>query len=511
MESKLNRWRFAGLTGIFPAALALILAAYARWPDIPHPYLWLDEAWRAYAVSSTQGVRAFLAYMSGNNEVLLFSEWVLGKASCGIWGGGAWAFRVWPFLFSLVAVAGMVALVRRAGQAELAFLPAWIVAGACGFVYHSREFKPYALDLALTLWLLWAALRAVERRRVGGLVIGLAVMAGASLAFIFVYPAILAFWMIRVRPIRVKPLLALMAPPVLFLATYVLFLHPQNPGGTNLFWRDYYLTSISQSITLIQRYSDFISPYCLFDWRVMTVLLFVVLPMMSIPRRDGLWVLFLLPVGVQIGAASLRIYPFLQRPSHFLFGIMNAGAAVALGLLIDRIAGRAPLASKALKYGVILLALGVSVGGGSFRQNLVLGKTWPPDTARRSMEILAREFQADDRLYVNAPDYYTFLYHRSACFPPGHPLRSAPVVRDFFDSDQTVLRGALRRYAAGEPVGRRLWFLSGYYESAFQYYVPELERYGAPEVRIAERHQTLVSIEVANPIELNPSSSRSTP
>ena len=71
------------------AVVATLLGLYARWPSFPHPFLWLDEAWRAWSVSNTAGIPSFLEYMRTNSEVLLFSEWVLGKLSLILFGGGA--------------------------------------------------------------------------------------------------------------------------------------------------------------------------------------------------------------------------------------------------------------------------------------------------------------------------------------------------------------------------------------------------------------------------------------
>jgi hypothetical protein len=491
------------LAGIFFMGVVLALAAYARWPEFPQPYLWLDEAWRAYAVSITHGPGSFITYMSQNTEVLLGSEWLLGKVSWLAWGQAPWGFRVWPFIFSLLAVAGVFALMRRAGQPEIALLAAMVVATAWGFIYHAREFKPYALDLALTLWTLWAALRAVESRHLGLLVLGLSVLACSSLVFMFVFPGVVVFWWIRTRPVNLRALLALSVPPAFFLAVYVFFLRPQNPAGTGAFWAGNYLNSVDQVIRLTRLYPDYIDAYSLFGWWVPTVLFFLVLPITSIRRRDGLWALFFIPVGVQVVAAIFRLYPFLDRPSYYLYGIINVGAAIALGHLLELVAPRSPVLVRRLKWGLVSALLLMVVFGGVVRRHMAQGKTWPPDTARRAMTILAQEFRAGDRLYINGPDIYPFLFHRDACFPVGHPLRawSVPQRNDTLsDNDSRQLREQIVCFARNEVPGQRLWFLSGYNENTYSLYESLLQPLGTPELRIAERHQTLVTILLRKPV-----------
>jgi hypothetical protein len=500
---RLQRSLLQFLAGFLPVLAVLALAAYARWPEYPQSFLWLDEAWRAYAVSITQGPVSFLSYMSHNNEMLLLSEWLLGKVSWLAWGQASFGFRIWPFVFSLAAVAGIFVFVRRAGQREIALIPALIIATAWGFIYHAREFKPYALDLALTLWTLWAVLRAVEQRRLGLLVLLLSVMACSSLVFPFIFPGVLVFWWVRTRPVRFQSLLAFSVPLILFGAVYVFFLRPQNPAGTANFWAANYLTSIDQGIRLIRQYPDDLNAYSLFGWPVLTVLFFLVLPITSIRRRDGVWILFFLPVGVQVIAAALRLYPLFDRPSYYLYGLMNAGAAIALGQLIDQVLPRLPDWARRVKWNLVIAVILVAIFVGAIQRNLTQGKAWPPDTARRAMTLLAQDFRAGDRLYINGPDYYTFLFHRAACFPAGHPLLawSVPqVTYTLSDNDAHQLREEFLRQASQDLPGQRLWFLSGYFPNTYALYQSLLQPLGTPELRVAELHQSLVTIVLQKPV-----------
>ncbi len=488
---------WAGLAAI------ILLAIFARWPSHPHPYLWLDEAWRAYSVATTDGPFSFLAYMRQNSEVLLASEWVLGKISWHLFAHHPFGFRVWPLIFSLVSIMGAWAFTRKSGQIRLALGPALLIAASFGFVYHSREFKPYALDLALAMWLLWATLDALEKRRYRLLISLLTMTAASSLSFLFLFPAVTVFLLIRTHPDSPLRLWPLVIPLLTFIFIYLGFLQPQSPGGTTAFWHANYLTSVADAMSLARRYPAYLNAYTFSGWMVISVLYFVALPVVSLRRRDGLWLLLLTPFFIQVVAAMLRIYPFLDRPSYYLYGIMIVGAAIALGGLVDLATASKPALAPRIKTALCILLLGWVVGAGTLQRDLAAARVWPPDTGRAAMKIMAHEFSAEDSFYVSSGAYFTFLFHRNGIFPVGHPLRTwvLPKRREILtDNDPQRLLADLHRLAGHESEGQRIWFLSGYFPDTADRYVRVLKPVGHAEIKVAQLHQALITIRLNKPM-----------
>ncbi len=476
------------------------LAVWARWPSHPSPLLWLDEAWRAYYVSITRGPLSFLAFMRDTSEMLLASEWLQAKISWHLAGSNPFAFRIWTLFFSAASVAGVIAVMCRAGQRELALLPAVTIALALGFVYHGREFKPYAMDLSLTFWTIWACLRAVEIRRYAMLVFFLTLLAFSSLVFVFIYPAVVAFLWYRVRPFRWKILGALSFPPLLFLLIYMFFLRQQGAASTMSFWEDHYLTGLSAARGLINDYPTFVRIYLLHNWVLYTLLYFLILPLFSAIRRDGLWILLLAPFGILLLASAARLYPLLDRPCYFWYGIFVAGAALGVGYIVD---GICPNRAKTIKLSVVLLALLAIPLQRAFRANLDFARAWPPETARRSMEVLAEKFAEGDQLAINDGVYFTFLFHWSAVFDEDHPLRSVELPR--LDSlvsnlDDNMVRHSLANIIDPGTKGFRLWLMSGFSHRAYRLYESVLSPLGDLQVLVNEPFQTLVFVDMEKPL-----------
>ncbi len=484
--------------------VALLLGLYARWPDLPHPFLWLDEAWRAWSVSSTAGLPSFLEYMKTNSEVLLFSEWVLGKLSLILFGGGAFAFRIWPLLFGILSATGAFILLRRLGHLSLAPAAALIIAVSWGFSYHSREFKPYALDLTLALWSMWAMVNAIRGKRFWLFLLLLSLMAVSSVTFVFMFPAIFFCYGITKKPRRLARMWPFLIPVALFIVTYLFFLRPQDPEGTTAFWAANYITNKQEAISLIKRYPEYLDAWSIIGWKPVTILFLVVLPVVSIIRKDSLALVFLLPFIFQIAAASLRLYPFLDRPSYYLYGLMHCGAIYAVGQLVNLLLRDIP--SKVARVeAIVCLALFLFVGfSGHLRHNIAMGRQWPADQGHAAMEVLAQEFQPGDHIFINGYAYFTFLYHRDRVFPPNHPLRTMTMDRQrtpIADSDIQKLRSGIQARAKSINPGDIVWFYSAYQPSAFQYYEALFATTGEMTFKLRTPFQTLLKLKVNDSLE----------
>jgi len=102
--------------------------------------LWLDEAWRV-----RQGLEG------GAYGVLLLSEHLFVLISNFLFGLNEAAFRFWPLAGLLLAVAATARLGGVLFRTPLWLWTCLTYALAGNFVMHTREFKPYGVDLGLTM------------------------------------------------------------------------------------------------------------------------------------------------------------------------------------------------------------------------------------------------------------------------------------------------------------------------------------------------------------------------
>ena len=211
--------------------LILLLAFYARFPAIPVPYLWHDEAWRADLIVAAPSPQAAVTYAAHERLFIQFSEWVFGWCGLFLLGQTTMAFRIWPLLFAMFGLIGIYLLVATISSRYAALLATLFIGIGAGFVQHAREFKPYALDLALTVWTLYAVASVSREQRKNTkifLAILLHLFALFSLVFVFIFPAVLVA---RFRSLKFRwgrDLVFLFSSFSVFVVMYFCFLKPQQ-------------------------------------------------------------------------------------------------------------------------------------------------------------------------------------------------------------------------------------------------------------------------------------------
>lgn len=122
--------------------------------------LWLDEAFLGLNLisRSTSELVTSLDYAQSAPPGFLLAE----KAAIALLGDGEWALRLVPFLSSLAGLLLFALVARRLLRPGGALLAAALFALNEPLLFQSAETKPYSLDVAVALLVLWLSLRALD-------------------------------------------------------------------------------------------------------------------------------------------------------------------------------------------------------------------------------------------------------------------------------------------------------------------------------------------------------------
>ena len=480
----------------------LLCAFSVRFPAIPQPYLWLDEAWRAYSIASTHSPSSLIEYAAQEHLIFLLSEWVLGKIGLLVFGKTELAFRIWPLLFALLGLVGVYLFLSRVSTSAAALLATLLISLGYGFIRHSREFKPYALDLTLTAWTLYAAVRIPLHQREQKnilLVFMLHLFAVSSLVFAFVFPAVVAYRFRQTTPRTVFDFLLIVSPIVVFFLTYLFFFRPQmSDAALQRFWAAYFANSPEQIAFLIGEGDKFITQFFPLGGFVGILFYCVLLPLLSLRNRDGVWLLLLVSFGVQIVASAVGLYPLFHRPSYYLYGLIVIAFAYVVGALSQELAKKSRLLQDVLGICAIVGIVGYLVSTILLTQAVKRVRAWPSEQGRAAFSVLADRFESGDILKINYAAYFPFQFYKDIAFHSNPALMAMYVERHHALNDRTrsSLCHTFKAQSADISVGDRVWFLTTHVDHAYQHYVAVLSQMGQVRVIVGDMHQGLIVLEV---------------
>jgi len=123
--------------------------------------LWLDEAWVANSVTAGSWADMFWYHPWLQTSPPLFL--VLERMTVGAFGLTAFAFRLVPFLFGLIAVACMFILARRLLTLRFAAAAWALVVFSHVAIYYSRSAKQYSLEQAASTAVILMCILYLER------------------------------------------------------------------------------------------------------------------------------------------------------------------------------------------------------------------------------------------------------------------------------------------------------------------------------------------------------------
>jgi len=462
---------------------------YVRWPAQPQPYLWLDEAWRAYGA---------VAHHDG--QILQLSELLLGRLGVALFGYHSIAVRAWPLLFSGAAFVGAYLFLRRVSSPGAAVAAVLLLAFGPGFVFHAREFKPYAMDLALAVWSLWAAARYVESptpRRLAGLAIMLSLYALSSITFVFLYPGIVAWVWLSVDPIQRRTLAPLLAAPIVFLGLYFLYLRPQSAGGRMIqYWAAYYIESPAQFLAIVKNARTDISWFVAAGWPTAVAAYFLGLPALAVLAKDRIAIALLLPFIVQAGFATAGLYPLFSRPSYYMYGLMALAIPYCLAACWRAIVEADSVRMRILDVAVLAAVAAVMLVGTPFRDQLAQAQKWPVEQGRDAFRLLAERQREGDEAFVNYAAYYTYRFHAldSDSAAAGIAIDTPSWNASFRDNAMGTLCRGIKRHIGRRGRGSRLWFISTHVPHAHVFYQELFRNIAEVELVLGEMKQSLILV-----------------
>jgi hypothetical protein len=169
-ESIIARSRTLSQADGGPVAVALIVSVGAalatRLPGYDSGPLWLDESWRANIVLNSNWP-SILLEKSPMASITSIGYAALNGALNAFFPS-SWLLRLTSLLPSIASVAlFMLVVTRLTGSRMLGCGAALAAALNLTFIYHAREFKPYALELFVHLSLIYLALYCTQRLREG--------------------------------------------------------------------------------------------------------------------------------------------------------------------------------------------------------------------------------------------------------------------------------------------------------------------------------------------------------
>jgi hypothetical protein len=310
----------------------------------------------------------------------------MSKSLFALFGTSELGLRILPLTFGVLAVLLFATLARRVLPPIAAALALALFVLSRALVQYASEFKPYSLDVALTIAIVLAAIVGLERHRRGGSLRAFALVsatAGAvivwfSNAVVFVLAAA-GFAYLYELGLRERSCSRAVAVAgvclvwfVSFMAAYFLYL--QDMSGDPYF-RDFYRaraaylnapeggaflplpTSVVElkhaARWLIHTDLDMFNDPLGFYFVGVAILAFVVGAAVLIMRRTELAILLLMPSVVALVASAIQAYPFYRRFLLFLspleFIVIAAGAhAIVAGLGDARPVGAATIAALLL-------------------------------------------------------------------------------------------------------------------------------------------------------------------
>ena len=490
-------------------AIVFAVALYARLPADPAPYLWADESWRAYAILSTGDFPDFLRFMREDRHFPLFSEWLFGNIGLAIFCFDEFALRIWPLSFSLLSIVGAGAFLIRCGTVSGALAAVFFISVGWGFIFYVREFKPYALDFALTAWSFFAAVYWADKPSAGRLALLAGTLLAASLfsiVFVFIYPAVLAYLLYRQRGLYRQraerfALALLLVPGCVFVAIYLLVYAGAATGPTREFWADYYLWPPENIPFILKSGAYALRGYFGFAWPAVPIF-YVYCAIISWRRKDGVWLLLMTPLLFAAIASALQLYPLFGRPSFFLFGIGAMSVGYCFGHVLELVPvkfegwwgrwGR-EAAGSVLGFGLILSYLVT----GAAAEGIEKGRKWPSPHTEKVFSTLAEHYRPGDAVKFNAGVKYTFLLYRDRLFQDGNLSELADIparkvlAREIMEADAPSLCRSLRLIADDIRDEKRVWFLTTYTWKAYKFYQRILPLLGDVETLLGEPRRGL--------------------
>jgi len=453
----------------WPAALLALLVLGGALRTVQYASrvsLWHDELAIARNIES-RDIRDLIARPLDHRQVAPVGFLVGVKVATRILGVNELGLRFTPWLAGMLALPLFWRVAARFGSGRPLLAGVAIFAASPALVWYSGSVKQYGIDLAVSLLLVWFALRILEGpRRLRDIA---AASVGGGVAVVFSHPAVvtafvlgcvLAAWA-ATGPWRARgPAVAAIAVgwgtgALIAAASAMAILDPDTARFMEGFWREGFPPAWSHPLALLvwlprQLFSVF-AHFLIFFTPLPLVLLLVVplvlVAAIGLPVLARLYpwqtVIVSAPMVAGVAAAVAGLLPFRHRLALHAAWPILVFAVVGLQRIENRLRVQwpalAPVAPAVAAAPLVLVVL--------------LAARPPYDSGQESRPIvaeLARRWKPGDRLYV-----YCGGRHAVSFYGPRHGL-SEWTANDCNNGDP---RAYLREVDAfrGRP---RVWFFS---------------------------------------------------
>ncbi len=448
----------------FHAAL-LTIAAYGarlRVGDQALRDLWLDEAWRVRMITNYASPLAV-------DYPIQWSEFVMGKVGLLAIGHTPLAFRIWPLVFSLVALVVLALVANKLLGRTAALVAVFLFSINEGAIEHAHEFKPFAYECLLSLVSLYvvAWIDEVATRPRWPLLALIAVIATTAINLmpftIFLVPMFLsreAAAQGRVAPAHWTILIVCAAVFGLEQSIYRPLLANHDVPE---FWARFTLLDwqhIASFTTAALPESVWRYQVSLIDFRALhpawaSCLLLVVggvSPALMLRRRNGLALFILFPLALMLALSTLGLYPALKRVSYFF----TPFAILSLAYFLDAAIGWLPGYVRRWEAGVVGLTLVlIALYAASHPPASFEGVNRNRSHWSWQMDALERHGQPGELLIVSPDARHLLEFH-----PPTHEfdLREMRLPKLVTQTTAPVFVDMVRAAA----LGRRVWILTAH-------------------------------------------------
>ena len=326
----------------FATLVFLLLGVWLRVEDPSIRTFWGDEAWRAQQILHAESYRELQAGKYYGMEMpVQFGEYLLGQVGLSLFGTGELAFRFWSLSASLLSLLLIALLGSRFLSPGALALVVLISATSPGFLEHTLEFKPYAVEMLCTLVLTGLFITHQSHVHTSLLAATFAVSCIFGTTWIF-FPFIPVFLAIHFRllPLAHKSIvLASSIPALLGIYHFVSFRLAVTNRGVERFWSEFYLDSLEKVAQAVTQHIPSTIHWYFFPWIEESLLLSIItfvlfaLGLWSVGNQRLVWCLLtpLLTMGV---LALLGKYPFFTRVSSFYYPLFLFGMVLGLQFLI---------------------------------------------------------------------------------------------------------------------------------------------------------------------------------
>lgn len=332
--------------------------------------LWHDELWRANEIVLSS------SYFDIKKELHLF-EYVLGNIGVWIFGRTELALRIWPLCFSILVIPffflAAFILLRPIG----ALFACFCFSISNGIIEHAHEFKMYSYELFLSQIFLFS-----------WIVFSYSSSSGAILFFI-------TFFLISLTAINLMPFFLPLALIFIFrvwvnkdvsfcgkskkkllvfifsisMLTYIVSgwvyfsrLQQENIWG---FWRGYYLGLVENYPFILGDNLAWNLNWYIFSFvklptnpyfcGILIALIGLIYPVYLIFKGRIIGVFVFIPFSIMVLLSLLNQYPFMQRPSTFLYPYLFISLGLIVGDLEKKIFSKYPRIILSIFFVIIVL------------------------------------------------------------------------------------------------------------------------------------------------------------